>query len=1247
MIGPYKLLQQIGEGGMGSVYLAEQIEPVERRVALKIIKPGMDTKTVIARFEAERQALAMMDHPNIAKVLDVGMTNSGRPYFVMELVRGVPITQYCDEHQLTPRERLELFLPVCQAVQHAHQKGIIHRDIKPSNVLVAEYDDRAVTKIIDFGLAKAMEKRLTAKTMFTEFGLIVGTPDYMSPEQAKLNQMDIDTRSDIYSLGVLLYELLSGNTPFDRQRMRSAAFDELLRIIREEEPPKPSLRLSTVDTLPSIAANRHITPAELTRQLSGDLDWIVMKTLEKDRSRRYDTANGLANDLRRYLDDEPVEACPPSASYRFKKFARRNKAAMLTTTTVAAALILGLVGTAWQAVRATREQRRAVMASREEVIQRTQAEQQRDRAQQAETRAEEQTAMARAAAQNELQQRTEAVAASELAKKYELRARQNLYAAHMNLAHQAWQESNIPRVLELLERHVPLPGEPDWRSFEWYYLLGLCNRDELTIPCGHSWHAPAFSPDGKLIAVAKYRKSIELWDLSRRERIKVFEDNAVEGPLAFSADGTLLVSASEDIATLWDVTTGQPIRRFGPHEPKLKFVAFTPDGQTLVTVQSGTADGTGAVPSVVRVWDVRTGEMLHDRIRDPEAIWSFAMSPDGEKLVLGASDDFPAWEVSTGKRVRLNLRGVGNNVAWAPTGHKLATYDRQEIVIWDAATGQDLKRFEAPSPWEMAFSPDGRWLATPHKDSTVRLWDVETGEQLSLFRGHSQWIFRVVFSPDGKRIASVGRDRSVKVWRLDAPRLTGELKTHSASRHFQHPGRDRVAISPVGNLLAGVSNDSNVVIRDLQTGGELATSDVGSSIHAIQFSPDGERLAIAHSGGMQILDPQSAEVIQTRAGGSAVWTVSFSPDGRLLAAGMENRKVEILNADTLTTHFVFPEQYDCHIRKVAFSPDGSSFLLATIGTDKGTNSQLEIWDVKDWTLRASPRITNRWLTDLAFSRDGLTFAVSQGSFFLPRTGATTTLFDASTGSQLAKLTGDDSYHMAVAFSNDDKTLATASSQGEVTLWDIETLEERMTITWEGGNVTSSAWWPFIVSLAFSPDGRTLVSGDTKARISMWRAASDGHVETLERAGLYQRAEQHMSNGQWLQAVEIMTRLLTQNDDLNIRHHRVNALAELERWDEAVDDLEHVAEAGRLDIRVWYELALAHLGNGDRRGHQDTCNQILAKFSKTKDPLTAEFVAWTCVLDPQMELDWGQLIAVAGLSKTLCHRFSCLVSVARR
>ena len=330
---------------MGVVYMAEQDEPVQRRVALKIIKSGMDSRQVVGRFDAERQALSLMDHPNIARVLDAGTTESGRPYFVMEWVKGAPITQYCDEHHLGVRERLELFIQVCHAVQHAHQKGIIHRDIKPSNVLVAEYDDRPVPKIIDFGVAKAIDHRLTEQTMSTQLGQVVGTIDYMSPEQAKLNQPDIDTRSDIYSLGVLLYELLTGETPVDSKRLRSAAFDDMLRMIREEEPQRPSLRLSNSDLLPSIAAIRQTEPKKLSTLVRGELDWIVMKALEKDRSRRYETANGLAHDVENYLHDEPVLACPPSAVYRLRKFARRNKGPVAAVSLVLLALVAGIIGT--------------------------------------------------------------------------------------------------------------------------------------------------------------------------------------------------------------------------------------------------------------------------------------------------------------------------------------------------------------------------------------------------------------------------------------------------------------------------------------------------------------------------------------------------------------------------------------------------------------------------------------------------------------------------------------------------------------------------------------------------------------------------------------------------------------------------------------------------------------------------------------------------------------------------------------
>jgi hypothetical protein len=344
---------------MGVVFMAEQTRPLQRTVALKIIKPGMDTRQVIARFEAERQALAMMDHPNIAKVLDAGTTAPagsgypGRPYFVMELVKGIPITTYCDEKQFSLRQRLELFLPVCQAVQHAHQKGVIHRDIKPTNVLVAEYDSHAVPKVIDFGVAKATAQKLTERTMFTEFGQLVGTFEYMSPEQAKLNQLDIDTRSDIYSLGVLLYELLTGETPFDRKRLHSAAFDEMLRIIREEEPPKPSTRLFASDALPSIAANRDIDPAHLRKQLRGELDWIAMKCLEKERGRRYETASSVAMDVQRYLNDESVEASPPSATYRLRKFAWRYRGPLAATALAIIALFAATVFSSWQAVQLT------------------------------------------------------------------------------------------------------------------------------------------------------------------------------------------------------------------------------------------------------------------------------------------------------------------------------------------------------------------------------------------------------------------------------------------------------------------------------------------------------------------------------------------------------------------------------------------------------------------------------------------------------------------------------------------------------------------------------------------------------------------------------------------------------------------------------------------------------------------------------------------------------------------------------
>jgi serine/threonine protein kinase len=401
-IGPYKLVQHLGEGGMGAVYLAEQEHPVRRRVAVKVIKPGMASAQVIARFEAERQALALMDHPNIARVYDAGTIGSepdalatgkpaavayasgsvgavGRPYFVMELIRGAPITTYCDDHRLTTRERLGLFVPVCRAIQHAHQKGVIHRDVKPSNVLVTVADGAPVPKVIDFGLAKATEQQPAERPSVTQYGTVVGTLEYMSPEQAETSAEGVDTRTDIYSLGVLLYELLTGATPLGRQAARHPGFTDLLRMIRDVEPPRPSTHLSSSDTLPAIAAARRTEPAKLARLLKGDLDWVVMKCLEKDRARRYETAGALARDVERFLADEPVEACPPSAGYRLRRFARKYRAALAAAGTFVLLLLAGAVVSTWQALRATAAERREREAAR-------QMQSERDRARLALTR---------------------------------------------------------------------------------------------------------------------------------------------------------------------------------------------------------------------------------------------------------------------------------------------------------------------------------------------------------------------------------------------------------------------------------------------------------------------------------------------------------------------------------------------------------------------------------------------------------------------------------------------------------------------------------------------------------------------------------------------------------------------------------------------------------------------------------------------------------------------------------------------
>jgi serine/threonine protein kinase len=596
VIGPYKLLEQIGEGGFGVVFMAEQTQPLRRKVALKIVKPGMDTRQVVARFEAERQALARMDHPHIARVLDAGATDTGRPYFVMELVRGIPITDFCDANRLTPRQRLELFIPVCQAVQHAHQKGIIHRDLKPSNVLVTLHDGTPVVKVIDFGIAKALGEPLTDKTLFTGFAQMLGTPRYMSPEQAELSGLDVDTRSDIYSLGVLLYELLTGTAPLDRERLRGVGYDELRRLIREEEPPRPSARVSTLgEAAVTVSANRQSDPKQLSRFLRGELDWIVMKALEKDRSQRYETASALAADVQRYLAHEPVEACPPSALYRFRKFARRYRGMLLTAAAVVTVLAVS-IALIWRA-------------------------------------------------NQDLHQSLE-------------RERQNAYYQRIALAERESSANNLSRALELLDecpadlrgwewhylnrllhgqgprvsRHeaavLAVALSPDGERMASSDQAGLIliwnarTGQLLQRLQAHAKHvrSVAFSPSGRRLASASWDGTVKVWDLETSQALLV-----LKGPLgkasavAFSPDGHYLAAVGGDPHTgwvrLWDPTTGAERRTWFGDAGNIWCLAFSPDGHRLATGNWSNGE--------VKLWDPDTGQeilSLSRRLQHVEAL---------------------------------------------------------------------------------------------------------------------------------------------------------------------------------------------------------------------------------------------------------------------------------------------------------------------------------------------------------------------------------------------------------------------------------------------------------------------------------------------------------------------------------------------------------------------------------------------------------------------------------------------------
>ena len=1049
IIGRYKLLEKIGEGGFGAVWAAEQKRPVKRLVALKIIKLGMDTKQMIARFEAERQALALMDHPNIAKVLDAGSTDGGRPYFVMELVKGVPIIEYCDQMKLPIQDRLDLFIKVCHAIQHAHQKGIIHRDIKPSNILITLHDGVPVPRIIDFGIAKATQQELTEMTIYTQHHQFIGTPAYMSPEQAEVSGLDIDTRSDVYSLGVLLYELLTGRTPFDATELMHSGIDRMRKIIREQDPPKPSTKFAALEIEDqSTTAARHSTDSpKLISLIRGDLDWIVMKCLEKDRTRRYETANGLALDVTRHLRNEPVVARPPTVVYQLQKAWRRNKAVYTAVAAVATALLLGTGISTWQAWIANSAR---IQSDADRAI---------------------------------------AVQEQNKAKESEIHALRRAYNSDMSLAFRALEENLFGRVQESVRQHVPKPGEPDFRGWEWRYAWAQSRSDAV-----FTWDTPAemdevfairISPDQQYLVSCEFNPGSwtgglirRLWNVQTREELKHIHlpVGSMRG-FVFSNSGKHLAlhrGPEEGVNEIciydtskWDLETVIPL------EASVGSLSFSPDDKTIATIGIDAAIlWDWQLQTIIHRWAVSGGAYHHSEV---------AFFPDGHWLAIGGLNELKIVDTRTGSIEYRQPAPDGGITALAisPDSRYVAIgsgFEIHEIGLLNTASWEQEAPLAGHSGWvsSLTFSANSQRLISSSTDNTIRIWDMNSRATTRILKGHQSEVFSALLTSDESRAISAGKDKRILEWELNSP--PSLFREHVLAE----PVRE-VVFSPDSQLFYTIDDSGSVGIWDTKTFAKQHSpySKLGDE-NSIILSVDGDHLIAGNgSGQLWVLDARDLQVVAHRNVQSGrIVPVGFSADGKSLVVLESGNKISQWNVGTwqLRSRVETGLSIQHYIKNYCAIPHGSDMLLCPSGAD------LVWWDLERSQDLATLRINARRSGVIAVSpTEPLLASAARGDFV--------TLWNWQNREPAGRFRGPRAF-TGVAFSPDGRRLVTGSNgKGSLIIWDVATKQE---IARCGTSISSLQH-----SVQFSPDGNIVCAVDDAGTAYFLRAPSLERINALE------------------------------------------------------------------------------------------------------------------------------------------------------